>query len=205
MSRKERSESKATAGRRSSGRPLRENFLIFCEGETELGYFNAFRKRAKVIKGGNALQRVENAIAYKNKKKAEKNIQHYWIVFDKDDATDEEFVQAIRLAKKNYIGVAWSNQAFELWIILHYRDFSHGCHRNKYEAHVKEFIKWYDKNEKGAPQGRRLYDETHPNITVAIANARKIFDAESGVVPLSEKHSSTKVYELVEMLEKERL
>ena len=153
-----------------------------------------------MIKGGDALQRVENAVVYKNKKEKEKPVQHYWIVFDKDDATDKEFIKAIRMAEKNGISVAWSNQAFELWFILHFRDFSHFCHRDKYESQIKKFIKWYDKSEKGEQQGRKLYDETHKRIEMAIINARKIFETSVETIPISVKHSSTKVYELVELL-----
>ncbi|HMC86551.1 MAG TPA: RloB family protein, partial [Chitinophagaceae bacterium] len=110
---------------------------------------------------------------------------HYWIVFDKDDAADEDFIQAIELAEKNNIRAAWSNQAFELWIILHYREFRHDCHRSKYDAHIREFIKWYDKNKKSESQGKQLYYHTYPLITSAIANARKIFETHSYAVLIS--------------------
>jgi hypothetical protein len=97
--------------------------MIFCEGETEVGYFSSFEKRARLTSGGNALKMIENAVAFKNA--TEKRVDHYWAVFDKDETTDEHFAQAIQLANTNGIQVAWSNQAFECWIILHFREFKH--------------------------------------------------------------------------------
>jgi len=200
MSYKDRSKPKSSKARKKSTLFLKESFLIFCEGETEVGYFNSFRKKAKLVKGGNAIQRVENAISEKNKKQNINPIDHYWIVFDKDDATDQEFINAIHLAEKNGINVAWSNQAFELWIILHFTWLGHFCHRDEYETRIKQYLKWYSKNEKGDRQGKRLYNETSQKVAIAIANASKIFEVTSQTIPHLITHSSTTVYKLVESL-----
>ena len=42
-----------------------------------------------------------------------------WLVFDKDDFDD--FNQAIREATDAGFDVAWSNESFELWYLLHFR------------------------------------------------------------------------------------
>jgi len=154
MRRKQRSRSKYNHARRPLNLPLRESFIIFCEGDTEVGYFSSFEKRARLTSGGNALKVVENAIAFKNAN--QKKYDHYWVVFDKDETTDQHFAQAIQLAEANGIHAAWSNQAFECWIILHYRDFKHACHRNEYEALLKQYIPGYNAHEKGEEQGRQL-------------------------------------------------
>ena len=95
MSRKDRAKPSYRPHRHSQ-KSIRDSFLIFCEGETEVGYFSSFKKRAKRVTGGNALKTVENAVAYKNG--MEKKVDQYWIVFDKDETTDAQFVQAIKLA-----------------------------------------------------------------------------------------------------------
>ena len=51
-----------------------------------------------------------------------------WCVFDRDKNIDEaqnersniEFDEAIALARRRGIKVAWSNDAFELWVLLHF-------------------------------------------------------------------------------------
>ena len=52
------------------------------------------------------------------------------MVFDKDDYPD--FDEAIELAKKNGFEVAYSNQAFELWFLLHFKKYSGKLHRREY-------------------------------------------------------------------------
>jgi len=172
--------------------------MIFCEGETEVGYFSAFRKKAKLISGGNALKIVENAVAFKNS--GEKKYDQYWVVFDKDDTTNLQFEQAIQLARTNGIRVAWSNQAFECWIILHFRDFTYACHRNEYEALLKKFIPEYDASQKGHEQGRQLYKNTRPLLPSAIERARDGYASFPPHLPEAQKQTSTILYELMEII-----
>lgn len=174
---------------------MRESFLIFCEGPTEVGYFSSFRKKAKPVSGGNALAVVQNAIAYKNA--SDRRYDQYWVVFDKDDTIEQHFEEAIRLAIKNDIRPAWSNQAFELWFILHYRDFRHACHRNQYEAVLRQYIPTYSANDKGEDQGRALYQCTIQRVQSAIDNALNGFESFESDGSPAQKESCTKVYELI--------
>ena len=146
------------------------------------------------MNGGNALSMLQDVVAYKN---AHKKVDQYWAVFDKDDTSDDVFVEAIQLAEANGIRLAWSNQAFECWFIMHYRDLRHPCHRIDYEAMLRQYIAWYNAGEKGEDQGRELYRHTVPNIQDAIENAKNGFDSFEKELPPSHKQSSTKVYELV--------
>jgi hypothetical protein len=198
MSRNQRSKSKYNSIRRPQNLPLRESFLIFCEGETEVGYFTSFQKRARLTSGGNALKVVENAVAYKNA--CEKRYDHYWAVFDKDETTDEQFAQAIRLAEANQIRVAWSNQAFECWIILHYRDFKHACNRSEYELMIKKHLPGYNTRQKGEEQGRQLHLLTTPHLPKAIQRAKAGFASFEQALPAAQKQTSTLVYELIESI-----
>ncbi len=43
-----------------------------------------------------------------------------WCVFDKDSFSDDNFNQAKKLAENNNIRPAYSNEAFELWYLLHF-------------------------------------------------------------------------------------
>jgi RloB-like protein len=198
MSRQQRTKSNNNRSRPHGRKPLRESFLIFCEGATEVGYFGSFKKRAKFVPGGNALKIVQNAVAYKDT--AEKKVDQYWAVFDKDETSDEQFDQAIELAKANHIRVAWSNQAFECWIILHYRDFSHPCHRKDYESMLKRFIPEYDASEKGEEQGRRLHLRTASLLATALVNAKRGHTSFHPDLRDGQKQTCTLIYTLVEAI-----
>ncbi len=198
MSRKDRAKPNYDRPRSHSQKPVRESFLIFCEGATEVGYFSCFKKRAKLVAGGNALKIVQSAVAYKNA--AEKQVDQYWVVFDKDETSDLQFGQAIAMARENGIRVAWSNQAFECWIILHYREFNHACHRNDYEAMLKQYIQEYDASKKGEEQGRQLHQKTIPLLKTALANARRGHTSFPPDKPDAHKQTSTLVYTLVEAI-----
>ena len=52
-----------------------------------------------------------------------------------------DFNNAISLAEANNFGVAYSNQAFEYWIILHLEDHQGGgMHREDYEAKINKLL-----------------------------------------------------------------
>jgi len=117
---------KASLTRRQGVREIKQSFLIVCEGEkTEPDYFKAFRMTAATVK---ALGQAMNTMALVNKAISIREADHQkkreydqcWVVFDKDDFPAQDFNQAIQLAEKNGFRVAYSNQAFEYWFLLHY-------------------------------------------------------------------------------------
>lgn len=117
--------------------------LIVCEGEnTEPSYFNQFRLTSATVKpvgeGYNTISLVNRAIQLAD----EKNYEQVWCVFDKDDFSDNDFNNAIVLAKANNFGIAYSNQAFEYWLILHFNDHQGGgMHRDNYDDKINKLIK----------------------------------------------------------------
>ena len=92
--------------------------------------------------GTNNLSLVEEA--KKLSKKA--HYDQVWCVFDADPKPDNpkqarNFNAAILLAKNNGFGVAYSNQAFEYWLILHFEDHQGGSmHRNDYNQKIKNAL-----------------------------------------------------------------
>lgn len=105
-------------------------FLIATEGtKTEPNYFNALKTELEktnrfsieiVVQGkGKSTTNLVNKVY----RQTEFNHQEYdrvWAVFDKDDFDD--FDEAIQFAKEHKINCAWSNESFELWLLLHFRD-----------------------------------------------------------------------------------
>ena len=116
-------------------RVVKQSFLIVCEGMcTEPDYFRAFRMTTATIKavgqGMNTISLVNKAISIRDTDIKKKRIyDQCWVVFDKDDFPASDFNQAIALAERNGFRVAYSNQAFEYWFLLHFNLAKAACKR----------------------------------------------------------------------------
>jgi hypothetical protein len=113
-------------------------FLIVCEdGNTEPYYFRTFEKHIPeetiflrtVGTGRSSKGVVEQAIVERVKlaEEANKSVDEVWVVFDKDDAEKVpanklRFTDAFKIAQEEKMRVAYSNEVFELWLLLHFRD-----------------------------------------------------------------------------------
>lgn len=123
-------------------------FILFCEDlVNEPSYFTTFNKpgKVKVNVVGNQFSSFRNfvkALVYceENGLLDEADEQyivksditnHIWCVFDRDvnlsnpDKLNEDnigFTASIRQAEAAGIKIAWSNDVFELWILLHFED-----------------------------------------------------------------------------------
>lgn len=117
--------------------------LIVCEGKnTEPSYFKQFRLSTATIKtvgeGFNTISLVKRALEIKKNK----TYDQVWCVFDKDDFTDNDFNNALKLAEDYNLKVAYSNQAFEYWILLHFDDHQGGSmHRKDYHNKINQYLK----------------------------------------------------------------
>jgi hypothetical protein len=187
--------------RRQGLKLLRSSYMIYCEGEVEEGYFSRFRKRAKSLGGGNALRVVNEAI--KSKNIHHKGLDKYWVVFDKDETTNDDFNEAIRLAKENGINVAYSNQSFELWLLLHFEKVHGKLHRKNYEKRLKAYVPWYDSSKKSAEQGAKLFNTLYKHRMAAIENAKAVYNQAGDHSDPANEESSTTVFRLVELLIRE--
>lgn len=120
---KKRKNIRGYSPRKVNTRELRQRFLIVCEGEkTEPNYFRSFRVPRNVIEID--IQGVgKNPSKLVNKAKQLQEQEEYdqvWCVFDRDSWAPEDFNNAIQNAIKLGFNVAYSNEAFELWYVLHF-------------------------------------------------------------------------------------
>ncbi len=117
--------------------------LIVCEDQnTEPAYFKQFEDLfdgllpeetvyvRRVGTGRNSLGVVKAALTERDKIYEENNhrqIDEIWAVFDKDDLDQstgnrQNFEAAFELANLEKVNVAYSNECFELWLLLHFVD-----------------------------------------------------------------------------------
>ena len=71
-----------------------------------------------------------------------------FVLFDKDDNPNMNFNFAIDKAKQNNIIPLWSNECFELWLLLHFNYMDSNISRNDYYEKLKDLTKSkkYEKN-----------------------------------------------------------
>ncbi|MEZ4777642.1 MAG: RloB family protein [Bacteroidia bacterium] len=193
---------------------LREKptILIVCEGEnTEPSYFRQFRLSSATIKpvgeGYNTVSLVNRAMQLA----LEGTYDQVWCVFDKDDFINIDFNNAIAIAEGYNFGVAYSNQAFEYWIILHFDDHQGGgMHRNDYNRKINDLLKPFKLKYEG--KGSKVISEDLFELldgidektqkerkSLAIERARRNYNQFDHNDPASEE-SSTTVFRLVEEL-----
>jgi len=197
---KRRSDSsfKRKVGTRGEPRHL---FLIVCEGEsTEKNYFDGFRLPVAHIKdvfgiGDNTESLVRKAMKIK-KDAARCGIKYAqtWCVFDKDAFPAENFNNAIVLANREGILVAYSNAAFELWYLLHFDYIDTPIDRKRYIQLLSD--RMGEKYEKNDPL---MYEKLCSKQQNAIKNAKKLLAIHTPSSP-AKNDPSTTVHLLVEEL-----
>ncbi len=200
-------------------RPIAEllekpSILIVCEGEnTEPSYFNQFRITSAKVKsvgeGYNTVSLVNRTLELAQ----QGNYDKVWCVFDKDDFPYEDFNNAIQIAEANNFGVAYSNQAFEYWLILHFNDHQGGgMHRDDYNKIINNLLKPFKATYDG--NGNKIVEEDffelldgidsktkRKRVDLAITRAERNFDNFDHINPAKEE-SSTTVFRLVKELMK---
>lgn len=195
----------STLSRRQGVREIKQSFLIVCEGEkTEPDYFKAFRMTAATIKAVgqamNTMTLVSKAINIRESDQKKKKVyDQCWVVFDKDDFPAKDFNQAIQLAEKNGFHVAYSNQAFEYWFLLHYNLYTGAIHRSQYKEMLTRLTGMpYSKTD---GYGAVMYNLLLSRQQKAISNAEAVLAEISHGNP-AEEESSTTVHKLVRELNK---
>ena len=146
-------------------------FLIVTEGEkTEPIYFESFKRKLPrglldtielIGEGANTVTVVQKAISERDMRNSDPvlpNFDEVWAVFDRDAFGPKKVHQAIQLANIENIGVGFSNEAFELWYILHFQFLDAALHRHqyipilsaicgfKYEENSEEFVTYLEAN-----------------------------------------------------------
>jgi hypothetical protein len=193
--------------------PINKTILIVCEGQTEKLYFESFpvlsvKIKAIDLKGQSKLKLVEST-----KEIIETTDDDYnevWCAFDMDvkrGASEfADYDNAINKALILGYKVAYSNDAFELWFYLHY---SYSDVQNLrtfyYEELGKRFGLNYIKDGKRYDFCLTIYsilnNDKNSSQQKANERARSLFEQQQNL-PFHQQNPVTKVYELVEELNK---
>ncbi|NMF67311.1 RloB domain-containing protein [Brasilonema octagenarum UFV-E1] len=185
--------------RKVNTREIRQRFLIICEGEkTEPNYFRSFRVSKNVAEvnvhglGKNPSKLVKSANELNN----QDDYDQVWCVFDRDSWTVEDFNNTIKNAETQGFKVACSNEAFELWYVLHFEFLNTGIPRNDYKKKLTYLLgRPYNKNSD------TIYDELFEKQSIAIKNAKKLLKQYEPHNPEKDNPSTT-VHLLVQELKK---
>jgi len=190
--------------RKQNNRKPHKVIYIYSEGEkTEPNYFNAIKAELHLKEvdirvhgcGDHTLPLVNWVIEKKEEVKNSDEGTEWWVVIDKDE--HRGFTQAINLAKANDIQVAYSNECFELWFILHFEYLNTAIGRTNYCKKLTELLKIkYEKNNSN------IYELIKSKESEACRNAENLEKQhnDENTTSLEKRDPSTTVHLLVKRL-----
>lgn len=182
--------------RNIGSKDIEKKVLIVCEGaRTEPSYFKKFKVNTKceiVGAGCNTVSVVEKALEMFSSG----NFKEAWCVFDRDSFPKKRVKEALDLARRNNIKIAFSNESFELWYVLHFAYLDTKITRNDYVKALTSYLdKPYKKNDEDMYQTLLQYQHK------AIERSKRLHDEM--VLPGAcecDSYPYTTIHELVERL-----
>lgn len=222
-------------------------FVIFCEDAvSEPSYFNSFAtdqlrinargnyRSARLNLGATVKDCLEDgymeftSAGYQLKNMVTENL---WCVYDRDlensdltMITEENNLQwslAIQTAQKAGLKLAWSNDAFELWILLHFEDIDPNTAQHRDYIYnrltevfktmadasdtLKSFTAYEHFNYKGGMKRKSTFEEfvlpqLKSRTEIAIERAKNLADKFGDAMPYHQRNPCTQVYLLVQDL-----
>jgi hypothetical protein len=175
-----------------------------CGGEkTEKYYFKAFPVSSinVQVSSRSPSHVVQKAIEEKRK---DSDIDHVWCVFDLDNFL-KDFVEAfekVEIAKRTEgieIKIAYSNEAFELWYLLHFDYCDSAIPRDQYIDKLTKKLKKLTGSEY-KKNSLNMYSVLLSKQQDAIKNAEKLLEMHGCHLPPASKKPSTTVHLLVQEL-----
>jgi RloB-like protein len=186
-----------------------KTFLIVCEGQTEELYFKSFpvlTATIRSVKTGSSNMALINAV---DRHRRAGSYDEVWCVFDFDrdpmvQGQAADFNRAIKAAKELGYHCAYSNDAFELWFVLHFQYLDQQQHRQFFYDALSE--RWginYSREGKSLSFARTIYaklsSDTIANQESAITRGQRLLAMHEGK-PCHLQNPVTTVFQLVERL-----
>lgn len=192
----------------------RSKFYILTNGrETEKNYFDLIKSKKSIFdvkieyQNSNPVQLVRYASQYL------REANQVWCVFDIDNNfNDGTLIQAIKLAEETGVQIAYSNIAFEVWLLSHYQKVESTYDNTRLIRQMDKLLRedlrlnrGYDKSDKELLKKHFL-----PKLDDAIVNSKVIYQRKvkqheqeymgNKNYRIWEWNSSTNVFQLIEAL-----
>ncbi|MCW3055308.1 MAG: abortive phage infection protein [Chthonomonadales bacterium] len=173
--------------------------LIVCEGtKTEPNYFRSFRVTNDIYgEGIETMRVVEEAMRLNDK---EGPFTQIWCVFDRDDFPAQNFDNAIHMVQSREstgFRIAYSNESFELWYLLHFEYLDAAVRRTHY---IEKLHKLIGRNyEKGDTEIYATLQQVG-NEDLAMRYAQRLREMHGTDKPCSQRCPETTVDLLVKAL-----
>lgn len=188
--------------------------LIVSEGiKTEVTYFTSIKESIQErYKDNLIVDKIDiftkgagrgtmEVVQYALKSKNRHTYSDVWVVIDKDEFVD--FDEAIKKAEKEGLSVAWSNQSFELWYLLHFQNVSAAMINTtlveRLTTHQQRLRGNNDKYLKSSPI---LYEDIKENMPKAIERSEQLLNRhfDDGIILPSKMNPATTVHHLMAKL-----
>ena len=191
---------------------VKNKFYIITNGEqTECNYFNLLKSKHSVYDVKVIFQNADPVGLVQYARKLVDEANQVWCVFDIDYTyQDNRLLTALKQAEESGIKIAYSNIAFEVWLISHFDKCRQQLQLKDYPNELNRLLKENGSNEIYRKNNEKLLKTCFiPNYKKAIVNAKIVY--QNYVKAHNEKHSnqrqpvwewvsSTTVYKLVEAL-----
>ncbi len=198
--------------RRSDRITARNVFYIITNGEqTEYNYFKLLKAKRSVYDVKIIFENADplGLVQYAQRYIAEAN--QVWCVFDIDYSyKDKRLIPALKQAEEIGIKIAYSNIAFEVWLISHFEKCKTSLQLDGYISELDKLLKENGSNKTYSKTDEKLLKECFiPNYKKAIENSKIIYQNYVKIhnakfpnqrQPIWNWVSSTSVYKLVESL-----
>lgn len=154
------------------------------------------------------------AAAVEHADRASDRFDEVWVVYDHDDFGAQRFNQAEKDIRDldgqspETWRAAWSNEAFEVWYVLHFQRFDGQLHRHHVQAKLGELLRAHCGRAAGyAKNDPRMYELLLPYQPQAIQHAQRLA-SDHGISPHgsttpASANPCTTVFRLVEALNAE--
>lgn len=159
---------------------------------------------------------LDDLIVYEENGTKYTDFKHRWIVIDRDSArvnggghSPENFNNALSKAKSSEVDVAYSNDAFELWYLLHFDYRETAISRDELLKQVIAKLKHCDQfkfakldcnNVKQENYTKHIFEELYILQDTAINNAKKLMAFHGENHNPESDNPSTTIHKLVEVL-----
>lgn len=162
---------------------------IYCEGESEVQYFNMLRQKYKKgsvhadkIKfkkiNANGLSILERA--YIQERNNRRKSDEVYVAFDRDKMNDNEVAKCVNYAEKIGYKLLFSSISFEVWILMHFEEVNR--HYTNEQLKRKLSGKDYFNTDYNKFKGNNYDDFLYDRVADAKNNGDKLLKSNNDII-----------------------